>query len=344
MVKIGYSLSSEELSPAELINNARMAEEAGFEFALISDHFHPWTNDQPNSPFVWSVLGAIAQTAQRLHLGTGVTCPLIRIHPAIVAQAAATVATMMPGRFFLGVGTGEYLNEHITGQRWPAPRHRLEMLEEAMAVMRRLWKGGWQSFDGKYYRIDQARIFTMPDEPPPIMVAANNSAAVELAGRCGDGLINFEPSAEVVKRFERSGGKGKPRYGQVTVSYASSEADAAKAVLRYWRNSGIGGHLMTDLKLPGHFEEVLASVPPEKIVEGMPLGPEVSRHLDGIEKFVDAGFDHVYVHQVGPRQQEFIEFYSQEVLPRFNRRRTGINNLHRKSRNGRHSEERTHDR
>jgi coenzyme F420-dependent glucose-6-phosphate dehydrogenase len=254
MVRIGYSLSSEEFSPAELVKCAKIAQDSGFSFALISDHFHPWTNNQPNSPFVWSVLGALAQAVQGLKLGTGVSCPLIRIHPAIVAQAAATVASMMPDRFFLGVGTGEYLNEHITGEKWPAPRHRLEMLEEAITIIRKLWQGGWHSHDGTYYTVRNARIYTLPPQLTAIMVAAAKPRAAELAGRVGDGLINFEPNGDIVKRFEAAGGKGKPRVGQLTVSYALSEEEAVKALGRYWPNAGIGGRMMTDMESPHHFE------------------------------------------------------------------------------------------
>ena len=341
MVKIGYSLSSEEFAPTDLVSCAKLAQDAGFEFALISDHFHPWTNSQPNSPFVWSVLGALSQSADRMQFGTGVTCPLIRIHPAIVAQAAATIATMMPGRFFLGVGTGEYLNEHITGEKWPSPPERLQMLEEAIAVMRKLWRGGWQSHEGLYYTVQHARIFTLPTEPPPIMVAAAKAGAAELAGRAGDGLISFEPAAEVVRRFERAGGKNKPRYGQLTVSYAASEEEGAKAVREYWANAGIGGRMMTDMELPHHFEEAIALMAPEKMVEGIPKGPDPRKHIDGIKQYIDAGYDHVYIHQVGPRQQEFIRFYSEEVLPHFDRGTRASNGDAGKQSNRASREERT---
>ena len=173
--EIGYALSSEEHAPADLVRYARLAEERGFTYALISDHFHPWTDRQGQSPFVWSVIGAIAEATERLRLGTGVTCPTIRIHPAIIAQAAATAAALMPGRFFLGVGTGENLNEHILGDRWPEGRVRLEMLEEAIEVIRLLWQGGYQSHHGTHYTVEQARLYTLPDEPPPIMVAAGQA-------------------------------------------------------------------------------------------------------------------------------------------------------------------------
>src|SRR5881394_2507316 len=198
MLEIGYSLSSEEHTPDDLIHYAHRAEESGFSFALISDHFHPWTNKQGQSPFVWSVIGGIAQATEKLRLGTGVTCPTIRIHPAIIAQAAATSQVMMEGRFFLGVGTGEELNEHVTGATWPGPLKRLEMLEEAVEVLRLLWQGGYQSHYGTHYTVEQARIYTLPDEPPPIAIAAAQPKAAELAGRLGDALIGVSPEGETV--------------------------------------------------------------------------------------------------------------------------------------------------
>src|ERR687883_157173 len=188
MVELGYALSSEEHTPNDLVRYARRAEEVGFAFALISDHYHPWLDQQGQSPFVWSVVGAIAHATQRLRLGTGVTCPTMRIHPAIVAQAAATAAAMMPGRFFLGVGTGENLNEHILGDRWPEADVRREMLEEAVEVIRLLWQGGQRSHHGRHYTVENARVYTLPETPPPIIVAASGPKAAELAGRIGDGF------------------------------------------------------------------------------------------------------------------------------------------------------------
>jgi coenzyme F420-dependent glucose-6-phosphate dehydrogenase len=193
MTEIGYALSSEEHVPQKLVQDAHQAEEAGFTFALISDHFHPWIDKQGQSPFVWSVLGGIAQATTTMRFGTGVTCPLIRIHPVIIAQAAATIASMMPGRFFLGVGTGENLNEHITGEKWPIYDTRAEMLEEAVEVIRLLWQGGSQSWDGMYYTVENAQIYSLPDELPPIMIAASGEKAAELASRIGDVLITTAP-------------------------------------------------------------------------------------------------------------------------------------------------------
>src|SRR5437588_2272592 len=206
-MELGYALSSEEHGPRDLVAYARRADEAGFSFALISDHYHPWTDKQGQSPFVWSVIGGIAQVTERLRLGTGVTCPTIRIHPAVIAQAAATSAAMMPGRFFLGVGTGENLNEHILGDRWPFPDERLEVLEEAVEVIRLLWQGGYRTHRGKHYRVEKARIYTLPDELPPIAGAAGGLEAAELAGRIGHGLIAVAPEPAPVKGREEAGGK-----------------------------------------------------------------------------------------------------------------------------------------
>ena len=316
MVELGYALSSEEFSPEKLVDYAQAAELAGFKFALISDHFHPWINEQGNSPFVWCVIGAISQVTNQLNLGTGVTCPLMRISPAIVAQAAATAAVMMPDRFFLGLGTGENLNEHISGFHWPPASQRLEMLEEAIAVIRMLWEGGWQSHYGKYYTVEQARIFTLPDNPPPIVIAAGKARSAEMAGRIGDGMVSTAPERDLIKQFEQAGGKGKPRYGQLTVCYAPGDDEAARTVRKCCPNAGFGAPLTTDLPLPTHFEKTLELIEPSKITEDVILGPEPQRHIDAINKFVDAGFDHVYVHQIGPKQEQFLQFYSEKVLPK----------------------------
>src|SRR3954470_9143095 len=221
-MEIGIALSSEEQTPADLVRTARKAEEAGLGFGLISDHIHPWIDARGHSGFVWAVLGAIAQETESFRIGTGVTCPTMRIHPAIVAHAAATVACLMPGRFFLGVGTGENLNEHVLGAKWPAPDERLEMLEEAVEVIRLLWQGGYQTHRGKHYTVEQARIYTLPEQLPEVCVAAAQPNAAELAGRIGDGFIGVAPEQELIENFEQAGGKGKPRYGHLTACWAAS--------------------------------------------------------------------------------------------------------------------------
>ena len=315
MVELGYALSSEEHDPLALVENARAAEEAGFTFALISDHFHPWIDRQGHSAFVWSVIGAIARETENLRLGTGVTCPLFRIHPAIVAQAAATSAALMPGRFFLGVGTGENLNEHVLGDRWPFPDERLEMLEEAVELIRELWKGKKTTFRGKHYTVEGARIYTVPDELLPIAVAAAAPKAAELAGRVGDAFITTAPEAELVEKFEEAGGAGKTKYGMVTACWAESEEEARKTAHEWWPNAGIEGDLTQELPLPEHFEQAAATVTEDDLAETMPLGPDPEQHLEQIRQFAEAGIDHVYVHQVGPDQEGFMRFYTEEIIP-----------------------------
>ena len=313
-MEIGYALSSEEHRPLDLVRYARLAEEAGFPFALISDHFHPWTDRQGQSPFVWGTLGGIALATERLRIGTGVTCPLLRTHPAMVAQAAATAASMLPGRFFLGVGTGEHLNEHVLGDRWPSVSERREMLEEAVELMRRLWEGELCSFEGRHYRLVDARIYTLPDEPIEVAVAAGGPLAAELAGRIGDGLVSTAPDAELVERYRDAGGAG-PRYGQLTVCWATSEQEARQTAYEWWPNAALRGTLSQELPLPSHFEAAAQMVTEEDVAEVVACGPDPEKHLEAIAEYVAAGFDHVYVHQVGPDQEGFIDFYASEVLP-----------------------------
>ena len=314
--ELGYAMSSEEHRPNDLVRHARQAEEAGFTFALISDHYHPWVERQGQSPFVWGVIGGIAQATERLRLGTGVTCPTIRIHPAIIAQAAATAASMMPGRFFLGVGTGENLNEHILGDRWPAHDLRLEMLEEAIAVIRQLWQGGTQTFRGRFYTVENARVYTLPEEPTPIMVAASGPKAAEAAGRLGDGFIGTSPQAELLQTFDGAGGAGKPRYGQLTVCWAPDEATARRTAHEWWPNAGLQGELSQDLPTPAHFQQASQLVTEDMIAQSIVCGPDPQRHIEQIQQYFDAGYDHVYVHQVGPDQEGFFDFYRREVMPR----------------------------
>ncbi|HEY7911853.1 MAG TPA: TIGR03557 family F420-dependent LLM class oxidoreductase [Blastocatellia bacterium] len=317
MAEIGYALSSEEHRPNDLVRHASLAEQAGFTFALISDHFHPWIDRQGQSPFVWNVIGAIAQATRRLRLGTGVTCPTIRIHPAIIAQAAATSAAMMPGRFFLGVGTGENLNEHILGDHWPPYEERLEMLEEAVEVIRMLWEGEEKTYRGVHYYVENARIYTLPDEPPPVYVAAGGPVSADAAGRIGDGLITVSPEKELVEKFDGAGGRGKPRIGQVTVCYAADEAKARRTAHEWWPNAALPGQLSQELQTPKFFEQAAKLVKEEQVAEMLVCGPDPERHIEKINEFIEAGYDHVYIHQVGPDQEGFINFYKKEVLPKY---------------------------
>jgi G6PDH family F420-dependent oxidoreductase len=316
MLEVGYTLSSEEFGPNDLVRFAQIAEEAGFTFSLVSDHYHPWIDKQGHSPFVWSVIGGVSQATERLRLGTGVTCPTFRIHPAIVAQAAATSAAMMRGRFFLGVGSGENLNEHVVGYGWPPADVRLEMLEEAVDIMRTLWEGGMKTYRGEYFTVENARVYTLPDQPPPVCFAASGKRAAELAGRVGDGLIATAPDADLVRTFEEAGGEGKPRYAQLTVCWAEDTERAKKTVYERWPNAAIAGELGQELPLPRHFEQAAGMVSDDEAVRSIPLGPDPEPFIDAINEFHAAGFDHVYLHQVGPQQEEFIRFMERSVLPK----------------------------
>jgi G6PDH family F420-dependent oxidoreductase len=315
MARIGYALSSEEHEPRKLVEHARAAEEAGFEFALISDHYHPWIDAQGHSPFVWSVLGGIANATSKLEVGTGVTCPMIRIHPAIIAQAAATTACLMPGRFFLGVGTGENLNEHILGDKWPEHEVRAEMLEESLEVIRLLWEGEQASHQGVYYTVENARIYDVPDQLPPIHVAASGPRAAELAGRIGDGLITTGPEKELVDAFRGDDGAGKPLYGQLTVCWAETREAAMKTAHEIWPTAAIRGEAGQELPVPAHFEQLAQMVTPEAVAESVICGPDPEPMLEKIRAFEEAGFDNVYLHQVGADQAGFLRFAERELLP-----------------------------
>jgi len=317
VVQLGYTLSSEEFRPNELVANARRAEEVGFGFAGISDHYHPWLDSQGHAPFVWATLGGIAQVTERLQVVTGVTAPIIRIHPAIIAQAAATTADMLPGRFIFGVGTGENLNEHVTGERWPPVSVRQEMLDEAVAVIRQLWQGGYQTHHGPHYTVENARIYTLPDELPPIYVGASGPEAAELAGRIGDGLICTAPDAEVVEGFTEAGGNGKPMYGQMTVCWATDEEQAKQTAYDAWGYTALPGQMTQELALPMFFEQGMKIVTPDMVAESIVCGPDPARYHEQIKSYVDAGFSHVYLHQVGDDQESFFRFAEREILPKY---------------------------
>ena len=314
MVEFGYALSTEEHTPDRLVGNAVRAEQSGFDFIGVSDHFHPWIDAQGHSPFVWSILGAIAAKTERIKVGTGVTCPIIRIHPVILAQAAATAAAMMPGRFVYGVGTGENLNEHVLGDKWPIVSQRQEMLEEAIQITRMLWDGRQHTFEGEFYSVENARLYTVPDEPPPIVVAASGPESAELAGRIGDGLWNVGGDPDVSASFEKAHGRG-PRFAQLTICFAETDDDALQTVRRVWPNAALKGPLSQELPLPEHFAQAAEMVKDDDLREAMPLGPDPAPVLQKVQEAVDAGYDHVYIHQVGPDQEAFFGFWERELRP-----------------------------
>jgi G6PDH family F420-dependent oxidoreductase len=316
-MKIGYFLSCEENGPGELLAQARAAERAGFQGLWISDHYHPWNGEQGESPFVWAVIGALAEATERVPVTTAVTCPTVRIHPAVIAQAAATAAVMLPGRFNLGVGSGEALNEQVLGDDWPEADVRLEMLEEAIEVMRELWSGEVVSREGKHYRVRHARIYTLPEAPPPILVSGFGPKSVDLAGRVGDGFVTTSPDADSIERFRAAGGAGKPVQAGAKVCYAGDEAEARQAVHRLWPNDGLPGELAQVLPTPEHFEQAAELVSEERLAETLPCGPDLERHIESIQEYADAGVDELYVQQIGGWHDDFFEAYAREVLPRF---------------------------
>jgi G6PDH family F420-dependent oxidoreductase len=315
-MKIGYFLSCEEFGPRELLEQARQAEAAGFQGLWISDHYHPWTDEQGESAFVWSVIGALAQAAPSMHVTTAVTCPTVRIHPAVIAQAAATSAALLEGRFSFGVGSGEALNEHIFGDRWPEADERLEMLEEAVEVIRELWTGKTVSHRGRHYRVEHARLYTLPDAPPPILVSGFGPKSVDLAARIGDGYCITMPDADLIGRYRDGGGTG-PVHAGTKVCYGADRDEAVKTVHRLWPNESLPGELAQVLPTPQHFRQAAELVTEEMIGSSVPCGPDLEQHVAALQEFADAGVDELYVQQVGGGHEAFFAAYAKDVLPRF---------------------------
>jgi G6PDH family F420-dependent oxidoreductase len=312
-MKIGCFLSCEEFSPTDLVEQAKRAEAAGFHALWISDHYHPWNDEQGHSAFVWSVIGALSQ-ATSLPVTTGVTCPTVRIHPAIIAQAAATSAVMTGGRFNLGVGSGEALNEHILGDHWPEADVRLEMLEEAVEVMRELWKGGQRSHYGVHYAVENARVYDLPDEPPPVLVSGFGPKAIRLAARIGDGFCTTSPDADAIALYRSEGGTG-PVHAGTKVCFMDDEAEARKTAHRLWPNEALPGELAQVLPTPSHFEQACSLVEPEML--STPCGPDLDAHAESLQAYADAGVDELFVQQIGPEQDAFFDRWAPEILPRF---------------------------
>lgn len=313
-MRIGYFLSSEEYGPAELVEQARLAEEAGFECLWISDHFHPWNDAQGQSPFVWSVIGAISQVCN-LPVATAVTAPTVRLHPTIVAQAAATASVQLDGRFVLGVGTGEALNEHVLGDRWPGEPTRLQMLEEAVEVIRELWRGEYTYHAGRHYTVDNARIYTRPDVPPRVFVSAFGPRSFELAVRIGDGFITTQPDAERVSEW-KTRTRGRPAQSGYKVCMAPSEDEGVLIAHHLWANAGLPGELSQVLPSPAHFEQASTLVSQDSTRDSVVCGRDVQRHVEAFQPYAEAGFDDVHIANMGPHYRDFFELYGTEVLPR----------------------------
>jgi G6PDH family F420-dependent oxidoreductase len=313
MARIGLFLSGEEHSGRTLVEHARLGEEAGFADVLVSDHYHPWNDEQGQSPFVWSVLGGIAATTG-MRITTGVTCPTVRIHPAIIAQAAATMGELSEGRFRLGVGSGEALNEHILGDPWPPTHIRLEMLEEAIELMRLLWQGDIANHRGKHYRVDNARIYTLPRQQVPILISGFGPKAIDLAARIGDGFVSTSPDGKSLTSYRSAGGKG-PTLGALKMCYGTDEAQCRK-LARLWSVEGLPGEMNQVLPMPAHFEQASSLVTEEMVAESVPCGPDPERHAAAVTKYLEAGYDEIYVNQIGSDLPAFLDFFGKEVRPR----------------------------
>jgi G6PDH family F420-dependent oxidoreductase len=317
-MRIGCFLASEEWGPRELVRQAQRAEAAGFQGLWISDHYHPWIDAQGHSPFVWGTIGAIAQATETIPLTTAVTCPTMRTHPAVIAQATATAAVQLgPGRFAFGVGSGEALNEHILGDHWPEADVRLEMLEEAIELIRELWSGHQVSHDGTHYVVQNARLYTRPEQPPPVYVSGFGPKAIQVAARIGDGFVTTAPDADAVAQFRRQGGGDKVCQAGTKVCWSRDAAAARRTVHRLWPTEGLPGELNQVLPNPAHFEQAAELVTEERATASIACGDDRDEHLAQLRAYADAGFDELYVGQIGPEQDGFFDFYAREILPAF---------------------------
>ena len=317
-LKFGYKLSAEGFGPKDLIAQAVRAEQAGFDFVEISDHYHPWLDVQGHSPFAWTVLGAIAARTERIGLATGVTCPSVRYHPAIIAQAAATLAIVSDNRFTLGVGAGERLNEHVVGQGFPSVRGRHERLREALEIIKLLWQGGYQSYEGKHLQLEDARVFDLPDRLPVIAVAAGGRSAATMAAELGDGLFATEPRSDLVETYTGAGGAG-PRYAEVPMAWATTEEAGIQEVLKTTRWALTGWKVMSELPNPANFDAASQTVREQDVRGQFALGPDPEPYVEAVRKYADAGFDHLVLQNAGPDPDGFIDFYGKELHDKLQR-------------------------
>ena len=315
MTRIGYTMMCEQSPPDQLVRDVQQAESAGFEFSVISDHYFPWLEAQGHSGYTWSILGAAAQATERIGLMTYVTCPILRYHPAVVAQKASTVQILSGGRFRLGLGAGENLNEHVVGQRWPAVGERHEMLEEAVEIIMRLLEGEHVNHRGTHFDVESAHLYDRHERRPPIGVAVSGRDSCALAGRRADIMIATDPKGELVEMFEAAGGGGKPRVGQLAVSYDPDRGTAVQRAHEQFRWFGLGWKVNTDLPAPSSFEAATQSVRPEDVAAQIPCGSDVEELAEKLRAFVDAGFTEVALVQIGADQGPFIRWAEADLLP-----------------------------
>ncbi len=322
MTRFGYKLMSEEHGAKALVENSVLAEAAGFDFVSISDHFHPWLEAQGHATFAWSVLGAIAHATSTIAITTGLTCPIIRYHPAIIAQAAATIALLSDDRFTLAVGAGERLNEHVTGARWPSIPERHAMLGEAIDICRRLWQGGVQTYLGEHFTVDHAQLYDVPVQPIPVVLGVSGPHGLELARAKADGIMATEPKPDLVEGFKMGDISG-PCYSEVALGYAATEEEGRRIAHERFRFSVLGWPVNSELPTVAGFEAATKAITPEALAVEISTGPDVAKHVEAIAKHVKAGFDHVVLVGIGPDQAGFVRFFEKELKPALEREGLG---------------------
>ena len=316
MVQWGYTLFTEQTSPKDLVRQAARAEEVGFDFQVMSDHFSPWLPEQGHAPYAWSVWGAVAHVTERTGLYSYVTCPTFRYHPAVVAQKAATVALLSDGRFTLGLGAGENLNEHVTGQGWPPVDVRHERFLDALEIMSRLFTGEMTTYRGTHLSCEAAKLWDVPDDGVPMAVAVSGRQSCDIAGRYGSAMIGTEPKPELGRMFDEAGGAGKPRVGQLPVSWGPDKDGALSRAHELMRWFPLGWKVNAELPGPTAFSSASSFVRPQDMAEQVPHGPDVAEFVDKLKPMVDAGYTHLCVVQIGGETQpDFLDFSERELLP-----------------------------
>ncbi|MFE1646942.1 LLM class F420-dependent oxidoreductase [Microbacterium sp. P01] len=303
MARFGYTLMTEQSGPRELVRYAVAAEELGYDFEVSSDHFSPWLTSQGHAPNAWVTLGAVAQATSKVELMTYVTCPTMRYHPALVAQQSATLQILSEGRFILGLGSGENLNEHVIGEGWPSVAVRQDMLQEAIEIIRELHTGELTTWEGEYFRVDSARIWDVPETPVPIGVAVSGDRSIERFAPLADHLVAVEPDADLITGWNETHGPGSRKIGQIPISWDPDEKTAIARAHDQFRWFAGGWSVNADLPTPAGFAGASAFVRPEDVAESMPCGPDLDKIAEAVQEYVEAGFTDVAIVQVGDEAQ-----------------------------------------
>ncbi len=317
MTQFGYTMMCEQSPPDQLVRDVALAERAGFDFSVTSDHYQPWLPEQGHSGYAWSILGAAAQATDQIGLMTYVTCPILRYHPAVVAQKAATMQILSGNRFRLGLGAGENLNEHVVGQRWPAVGARHEMLGEALDIISALFDGeGTVNYRGRHFDVEQAQLWDLPTQRVPVGVAVSGPDSCTLAGRKADLMVAVEPDAELGELFDAAGGAGKPRVGQLAVCYDADRDAAVRRAHEQFRWFGLGWKVNADLPNPESFDSATQFITADQVAEQIACGADVEEHVDKVKPYLEAGFTEIALVQIGAQQQaDFIAWAERELLP-----------------------------